>query len=55
MPPAMIDWLHNPHADFVLAAYGIALGALAVFGVLSWRWARAQDEKWRRIQQERRE
>jgi hypothetical protein len=32
----MLNWVHAPHADYVLAAYGIALGALLVIGMGSW-------------------
>jgi heme exporter protein CcmD len=48
----MIDWLYNPHADYVLAAYAIALTALAGCALLSWRWAASQDKKWRQMQQQ---
>jgi heme exporter protein CcmD len=46
----MIDWLHNPHANYVFAAYAIAAAALLGFGILSWRWARGQDKKWQELQ-----
>jgi hypothetical protein len=48
----MIDWLQNPHADYVVAAYSIALIVLLGFALLSWCWAQAQDKVWRKLQQD---
>jgi len=50
----MLDWLQNPHACYVLAAYGIALAVLAGVAAQSWRWARVMDRKARQIQDARR-
>lgn len=50
----MLDWLQNSHADYVLAAYGIALAVLAGVATQSWRWARVMDRKARQIQDARR-
>jgi len=51
----MINWLHNSHAVFVVAAYSIALLTLGGFAVVSWFWARAQDKKIQKLQKERQE
>jgi len=49
----MPDWLQNPQASYVLAAYGAA--ALALFGLLlfSWRAWRCRQTEWRRVQEKR--
>jgi heme exporter protein CcmD len=51
----MIDWLQNPHANYVVGAYGVALVALLGFALASWRAARVQDRKWLKLQQGRSE
>ena len=33
----MLDWIHNSHAGFVLAAYGVAAVALIGLALASWR------------------
>ena len=45
----MPDWLQNPHADYVLAAYGVALVALAGIGVASWLSARRTRAAWQKL------
>lgn len=55
IPLLMINWLHNSHAAFVVAAYSIALLTLGGFAVVSWFWARAQDKKIQKLQKERQE
>jgi heme exporter protein CcmD len=49
----MMDWLQNPHADYVLAAYGVALTGMVGFLFLSWRWLRTQNKKLRQLEQSR--
>ncbi len=49
----MIDWLQNPQADYVVAAYGLVFVALAVLTLLSWRWARTQDRLWQKLRRDR--
>lgn len=50
----MFDWLQNPHAGYVLAAYGIALAVLGGVAGQSWLWARAKDRMARQAQDARR-
>jgi len=50
MPCFMFDWLENPHADYVLAAYGVAAAALIALGVVSWIAARCAKCRWRQLQ-----
>jgi heme exporter protein CcmD len=47
----MFDWLQNPHADYVLAAYGVAAVALAWLGLASWLAARRIRAAWRKLQE----
>ncbi len=51
----MFDWLQNPHAGFVIAAYSVALPALAGFAVLSWVSLRARDKELKQLEQKERE
>jgi heme exporter protein CcmD len=46
----MPDWLQNPHADYVLAAYGVALAALAGLLIASWRAARQTRKIWQKME-----
>jgi len=46
----MPDWLQNPHADYVLAAYGVAAVALLGIGIASLIAARRTTQAWRKIQ-----
>ena len=46
----MLDWLQNPHADYVLAAYGIAGLAIVGLGLLSWLAARRTQKAWQKLQ-----
>ena len=45
----MINWLDHPHADFVLAAYGIAAVALIGLAVVSWRAYRCRAREWQKL------
>jgi len=53
MPSFMLDWLQNPHTDYVVAAYSVALAALLALGLLSWRAARQTKNKWAKLQERR--
>ena len=45
----MLDWMNNPHAEFVLAAYAVAAVALAGIGAASLlRWRR-RARQWRSL------
>ena len=46
----MIDWLQNSHADYVLAAYGVALLALAGLGIVTWCGARKARKQLQELQ-----
>ena len=45
----MPAWLQNPHADYVLAAYAVALLALAALGFNSWSAARKARADFRKL------
>jgi heme exporter protein CcmD len=45
----MFDWLQNPHADYVVAAYAVALALLVALGLLSWWAARHMNKKWQKL------
>lgn len=51
----MFPWLPNPHADYVLAAYGLALMSLIVFAFFSWQQARRQNRLWEKDTQDQRD
>jgi len=51
----MIDWMQNPHAGYVVAAYVIAITGFVVFAVLSWMGMRARDKELQRLQQRNQE
>jgi hypothetical protein len=42
----MPNWLQNPQADYVLAAYGVALAALAGIGIATLLAARRARKLW---------
>lgn len=46
----MPDWYQNPHADYVVAAYALALAALVVLGLSSWLEARRTQKAWQKLQ-----
>lgn len=46
----MPEWLQNPHADYVVAAYAVALLALTGLGLASWRTAKRVQKAWQKIQ-----
>lgn len=48
-----LDWLSNPHADYVLAAYGLALAALAGLGIVSFAAARKARRRGELLQKKR--
>jgi heme exporter protein CcmD len=45
----MPEWIHNPHAGFVLAAYAIASVALIGLALLSWREHAARQAEWKKL------
>jgi heme exporter protein CcmD len=46
----MPDWLQNPHADYVMAAYGVAVAALVGLLVASMCKARRAHKAWQKLQ-----
>lgn len=46
----MPDWLQNPHADYVLAAYGVAAAALSGLLFASMLKARRARKAWQKLQ-----
>jgi heme exporter protein CcmD len=49
----MPDWLQNPHASFVVAAYGVALAGLFALLFFSWRSNRCRWKEWQKLQEKR--
>jgi hypothetical protein len=49
----MPDWLNNPEASYVLAAYSIAAGALLGLLIVSRLAARKRSAEWSAIRQKR--
>jgi heme exporter protein CcmD len=49
----MINWLDNPQASYVIAAYGIALFCLAVCAAASFLSMRRREREWRALQPSR--
>jgi heme exporter protein CcmD len=45
----MPNWINNPHADYVLAAYAIACMALVGTLLSSWCSYRKQSKKWQNL------
>ncbi len=50
MGNAMPDWLQNSHADYVMAAYGIAVVALIALGIASLLDANRAKKQWQKLQ-----
>ena len=46
---AMINWLDNPDASYVLAAYGLAAACLVLLLVLSISEARHAQRAWKTV------
>jgi heme exporter protein CcmD len=49
----MLNWLQNPQADYVIAAYGAAVVALFGLLVFSTLAARRKRREWQRVQEKR--
>ena len=49
----MIDWLQNPHADYVIAAYDVAIIGLMGLLIASYRAWRRKQREWHKLQQKR--
>jgi DMSO/TMAO reductase YedYZ heme-binding membrane subunit len=45
----MPDWINNTHANYVLAAYAIALLILLGLALVSWRAWQCHTKEWHRI------
>ena len=50
---AMPDWIHTPHAAYVLAAYAAAAVALIGVAVASWREYKCRTHEWKNLQKNR--
>jgi hypothetical protein len=46
----MLNWLQNPHSDYVIAAYGVALTALAGLVITSLHASRRAIERLKKIE-----
>jgi heme exporter protein D len=46
----MLSWLQNPHADYVIAAYGVVVVALVGLGVVSAFAAMRTQKVWHKLQ-----
>jgi heme exporter protein CcmD len=53
MPSCMPDWINNPQAPYVFAAYAAAAGILAGLLILSLHAGRKRRTEWQRMREKR--